>query len=49
MLLIGKFYPRKEAFTLAYTEQVDITPYKYVKTYGLAIVIIVLLTYVVLS
>lgn len=34
MLLIGKFYPREEAFELKYTEKVEITPYKYVKQVG---------------
>lgn len=46
MLIIGKIKPRKLAFDLPYTEQVDITPYRYVKPIGLAIVIVVILTYV---
>ncbi len=41
MLIIGKLYPRKEAFELAYTKQVDITPYKYVNQIGIAIIVIV--------
>ena len=46
MLLIGKFYPRKEAFELQYTEQVSIEPYKYVNQVGLAICTIVICIYV---
>ena len=46
MLVIGKFYPRKEAFELRYTEQVDISPYKYVKQGGIAIVLIVVTIYI---
>ena len=46
MLLIGKFYPRKEAFVQRYTEQVDITPWKYVKQAGLAVCIVVIGIYI---
>lgn len=46
MLIIGKFYPRKEAFELQYTEQVDITPFKYVKHAGIAICVIVVSIYI---
>jgi len=46
MLLIGKFYPRKEAFVQAYTKQVEITPYRYVRQVGLAICIIVMGIYI---
>ena len=49
MLVIGKVRPRKEGFELEHTEQVDITPYKYVKPVGLAIVIIVILSYLYFS
>ncbi|MCL4106443.1 UNVERIFIED_CONTAM: hypothetical protein GTU68_030401 [Idotea baltica] len=49
MLLIGKFNPRAEAFVQEYTEQVDITPWKYVKQFGIAICIIVVLIYVYFS
>ncbi len=49
MLIIGKLKPRQTAFTLPYTEEVDITPYKYVKQVGLAVVIIVVLSYVYFS
>ena len=46
MLLIGKLFPRKEPFELQYTEQVDITPYKYVKHMGIAVCIIVVSIYI---
>lgn len=49
MLLIGKFYPRKEAFEQQYTKQVDITPWKYVKQAGLAICIVVISIYIYFS
>tara|TARA_R110000868_G_scaffold79850_4_gene227043 strand:+ start:34976 stop:36628 length:1653 start_codon:yes stop_codon:yes gene_type:complete len=46
MLLIGKFYPRKEAFELEYTKQVSIEPFKYVNQVGIAICVIVIGIYV---
>lgn len=46
MLLIGKFYPRKEAFELEYTKQVSIEPYKYVNHVGIAICVIVVGIYI---
>ncbi|WP_422349215.1 solute:sodium symporter family transporter [Flagellimonas sp.] len=46
MLLIGKFYPRKEAFVQEYTKQVEITPYRHVKQVGLAICVIVVGIYI---
>jgi len=49
MLIIGYFKPRDTAFELEYSEDVDITPYRYVKPVGLAIVIVVLLSYVIFS
>ena len=49
MLIIGKFKPRKEAYVQEYTEQVDITPWKYVKHFGIAISIIVIGVYVYFS
>lgn len=42
MLIIGKFYPRAEAYQLSYTNQVDITPFRFVKEVGLAIVVVVI-------
>ena len=49
MLIIGKIAPRAEAFELKYTEQVDITPYRYVKPIGITIILVVVLTYIVFS
>ncbi len=46
MLLIGKYYPRKEAFKLEYTNQVDITPWKHLKTVGIGICVIVIGIYI---
>lgn len=46
MLVIGKFYPRKEAFVQEYTKQVEITPYRHVKQVGLAICVIVVGIYI---
>ena len=49
MLIIGKFYPRKEAFVQKYTKQVDITPWKYAKIAGISAVAIVIAVYVYFS
>jgi SSS family solute:Na+ symporter len=46
MLIIGKIKPREEAFVQEYTEQVDITPWKYVKQTGIAICVIVIGVYI---
>lgn len=46
MLIIGKLKPREEAYVQEYTEQVDITPWKYVKQAGIAICIIVVGVYI---
>ena len=46
MLLIGKFYPREEAYTQAYTKQVDIKPWPYTKAVGGLIVLIVAAIYI---
>ena len=46
MLLIGKLSPRKENFVQKYTEQVDITPWKYVKFLGIIVCLTVILTYI---
>ncbi len=46
MLVIGKFKPREEDYVQEYTEQVDITPWKYVKQTGIAICVIVVSVYV---
>ena len=49
MLIIGKLYPRKEAFVLEFTKQVDITPWKHLKTVGIVICVIVIGIYVYFS
>lgn len=46
MLVIGKFYPREIEFELEYTKQVEITPWKFTKTVGIAICIIVIGVYI---
>ena len=46
MLIIGKIYPRSEDYVQNYTQQVDITQWKYAKLAGLVIVIIVVSTYI---
>lgn len=46
MLIIGAIRPRKEPFVLQYTDQVSITPYKYVNQVGIAICCIVIGIYV---
>ncbi len=49
MLLIGKFYPREEDYVQAYTEQVDIQPWRHVKIVGVIVCIIVISTYFIFS
>ena len=46
MLFIGKMYPRSEAYVQEYTQQVDITPWKYTRQFGLVIIIIVVSSYI---
>ncbi len=46
MLLIGKFYPRATPYVQEYTKQVEITPFKYVKQVGTAVVLIVVCIYI---
>ncbi|CAL2108696.1 Uncharacterized symporter YidK [Tenacibaculum sp. 190524A02b] len=46
MLAIGKLEPRKDAFNLPYTKQVNITPWKYVYGTGIVICIIVIYSYI---
>ncbi|MBR9854758.1 MAG: solute:sodium symporter family transporter [Algicola sp.] len=46
MLIIGKFYPRKEPFQLEYTKQVSIEPWKYVKPASVFICFIVIAIYI---
>ena len=49
MLVIGMLKPRESAFVLPYTKEVEITPYKFVKPVGAAIIVIVVLSYVYFS
>ncbi|WP_299394791.1 solute:sodium symporter family transporter [uncultured Gelidibacter sp.] len=46
MLIIGKLRPRETPFVQEYTKQVDITPYKHVKSVGLVICLLVIAVYV---
>ncbi len=46
MLIIGKIWPRKEAFELEYTKQVSIEPFKYVKQVGMGVVLVVVGIYI---
>ncbi|PCE63161.1 solute:sodium symporter family transporter [Sediminicola luteus] len=46
MLLIGALKPRETDYVQAYTEQVDIQPYKHVKAVGIAICLVVIAIYV---
>ncbi len=49
MLIIGKFFPRKEAYVQEYTKQVDITPWKHVKLAGGLITLVVVAIYIYFS
>lgn len=49
MLIIGAIKPRKEAFELPYTQQVEITPYRFLKPVGLGIIITVISIYIYFS
>ena len=46
MLIIGKLYPRKEAYEQVYTKEVDITPWKYTKVVGAIVCLIVISSYI---
>lgn len=46
MLIIGKLYPREEAYEQQYTKEVDITPWKYTKIVGAIVCLIVISTYI---
>ena len=41
MLIIGKIWPRNEPYLQEHTKQVDITPWKFVKPVGIAIIVVV--------
>jgi SSS family solute:Na+ symporter len=47
MLVVGKIYPLKEAYVPKITDAIDITPWKYTKPIGVAIVLLVLSTYLI--
>lgn len=49
MLTIGKLRPRTTDFQLAYTKEVEITPYPLVKPIGISIIVIVILSYIYFS
>ncbi|GAA3508413.1 hypothetical protein GCM10022393_19500 [Aquimarina addita] len=46
MLIIGKLYPRETAYEQLYTQEVDITPWKYTKIVGVIVCLIVISTYI---
>ncbi|WP_109434709.1 solute:sodium symporter family transporter [Aquimarina sp. AU119] len=46
MLIIGKLYPREEAYKQEYTKEVDITPWRYTKIVGVIVCLIVISTYI---
>lgn len=45
MLIMSKIKPRKTAYVVEYTNQVEITPWKYVKPVGIAICVLVVAIY----
>ncbi len=47
MLIIGKLKPRETDYVQEYTEDVDITTWKYVKPVGLIITVVVISTYII--
>jgi len=49
MLVIGKLYPRKVAYKQTYTQQVEITPWKFVNQVGIIIFILVVGIYIYFS
>jgi len=49
MLVIGKMKPRETDYVQAYTKDVDVTPWKYVKPVGIVICVVVITTYFVFS
>lgn len=49
MLIIGKVKPQAKAYSLPYTKQVDITPWKYVTITGIIVCIIVIYSYIYFS
>ncbi len=49
MLLVGKFFPRQKPYYLHFTENVDITPWKYLKITSIGITLIVVAIYIFFS
>jgi len=47
MLVMGKYYPRKEAYKPKLTDEINITPWKYALASGIVITILVLSTYLI--
>lgn len=47
MLVIGKMKPRETDYVQKYTQDVDVTPWKYVKPVGIVICIVVVSTYII--
>ena len=49
MLIIGRFQPQTKPYSPVITKEIDVTPWKYTKTIGLIIVLLVLSTYIIFS
>jgi SSS family solute:Na+ symporter len=49
MLIVSKFYPAEKLYEQNYTNEVDITPWKYAKPVGAVITVITLLFYILLA
>ncbi len=49
MLIIGKFQPRSKYYVQEYTKQVEIVPWRFVKTVGITICSIVIIIYIYFS
>ncbi len=49
MLIIGKFYPRKTAYNQIFTHDVDISPWKHLALFSIAISTIVIIIYYLFS
>jgi SSS family solute:Na+ symporter len=49
MLVMAAVSPREEAYEQAYTEEVDITPWKHAKVVGVAILVVIALMYMLMS
>lgn len=49
MLIVSKFYPAEKVYVQKYTQDVDITPWKYAKHAGTAISVITVMFYILLA